>query len=807
MIKSAVVALLLISYPLHIQDTNSPYLTAGEIDDFGIFDYRIENSDGLLIPGRFTFVPATKKTEKLLPNEQAAPADLAIRDNVLYTLSGQGALTLPPGQYTVYASHGLEFSIDSDTFDLQPGATHTWTAKLKREVDTTGWVSGDFHLHTLTYSGHGDSNMTERIISFVGEGVDFAVATDHNYHTDYQPTINELGANEHMTSVVGNEVSTPIGHMNAFPLDADSEIPDHQLRDAETLFALIREQPNEFGVVPVVQVNHPRWGSIDYFGQVGLDPVTGQFSGAGASDAFDSIEVFNENVSWGLYDIDVDDVEVRSNRHSAVQDWYNLLNRGHRSSAVGNSDSHTVRTPYAGYPRNYMPSDTDDPSKIDPKQIVKAVKSGQLMTTTGPFATFTVNDQPMGSQLTDIDGTVELALDIRAASWISVDRARIIVNGDEVRVLPITRREGPLSYQETIQVPVHRDSWILITVEGDQPLEPILEFKERHVMPVALTNPVRIDADGDGVFTPPSVQGQDAIAQLNGNIEDAILVFNDSTPALQMAMLNAASTDTRVRSALIEQGLQSPIRMVRLTALRTAEDSRDQHSVPRVRGILRDATTTPYVALAALRTLVAIEPEQQAPDAAQYLELHGSAPLQLYSYELETALPGNFIDEFLVVGYFPSADTSGIASEVHPPEQTTDRSQSLTAKQGEVRWKKLKADSKGYLSLLEFDPATPAFQNAITYAETWINAPRKMDVHYTFGSDDSSQIFVNGALLLTDPDTHGANPVAHIGVMPLNKGWNHVLVKVANASGSHGFYLRLISDDIQWSYREPAATR
>ena len=30
-----------------------------------------------------------------------------------------------------------------------------------------GWVSGDFHLHTLTYSGHGDSNMPERIISIV----------------------------------------------------------------------------------------------------------------------------------------------------------------------------------------------------------------------------------------------------------------------------------------------------------------------------------------------------------------------------------------------------------------------------------------------------------------------------------------------------------------------------------------------------------------------------------------------------------------------------------------------------------------
>ena len=794
---------LMLTCPIIAQDTMLPYRTAGDIEEFGIFEYRIENSDGELMPGRFTFVPDEQRETKLLPNEQAAPKELAIRDTVVYTLSGQGAITLPPGQYTVYASRGLEFSIDSDTFHLDPDQTHTWTATLKQEVDTTGWISGDFHLHTLTYSGHGDSNMPERIISFVGEGVDFAVATDHNYHTDYQPTIDELGAQQHMTAVIGNEVSTPIGHMNAFPLKADSEIPDHQLRDADTLFALIREQPNDFGVIPVVQVNHPRWGSIDYFGQVALDPVTGQFSGAGASDAFDSIEVFNENVSWGLYDIDVDDVEVKSNRHSVVQDWYNLLNRGHRASAVGNSDSHTVRTPYAGYPRNYMPSDTDDPSKIDPTQIVKAVKSGQLVTTTGPFVTFTINDQPMGSQVTDSDGTVDLAFDIRAASWVSVDRVRVIMNGDQIRVIPVPKQKGALSYQDSIQLPVLRDAWVLITVEGDQPLEPILEFNDRAIMPVALTNPIRIDANGDGQFTPISEQGRMAVGQLNGNIEDAILAFNRSAPALQIAMLNAASTDSRITSALIEQGLSSSTRMVRLTALRAAEASLDKASVPQIRTLLEAQTTTPYVALAALRALVAIEPNNQASDAATYLNMHGADPLKLYSYELADTLPGTFIDEFLVAGYFPSQDASAIAATVHAPETSVDRTETMTVKQGEVKWTKLTADDNGYVSLLEFDPTTPAFQNAISYAETWVKAPRPMTVYYTFGSDDSSQLFLNNQLLLTDTGTHGANPVAHVGAMNLNEGWNRILVKVANISGSYGFYLRIVSNELQWQAKEP----
>ena len=113
--------------------------------------------------------------------------------------------------------------------------------------------------------------MNERIISLIGENVEFAVATDHNHNTDYQPTINGLDANEHITAVVGNEVSSPYGHLNAFPLDADAKVVNQKL-EAPELFALIRAEKNDAGVVPIIQINHPRWGNIDYFGTRGLDP-------------------------------------------------------------------------------------------------------------------------------------------------------------------------------------------------------------------------------------------------------------------------------------------------------------------------------------------------------------------------------------------------------------------------------------------------------------------------------------------------------------------------------------------------------
>ncbi len=294
--------------------------TAGEIENPAILQFAILNEQGHPAPGRLSFVETNGERPELFPGVEADPDNLAVRRNVIYTLSGDGMITVPPGRYTVYASRGLEWSIDSIALDLAPGQRAEWSPTLRREIDTAGWVSGDYHLHTLTHSGHGDANMNERIISLIGEGVEFAVATDHNHNTDYGPTIDGLGAVGQISAVVGNEVSTPIGHFNAFPLEASATVLDAEQSDAHKLFSLIRAEQNEWGVVPIVQVNHPRWDGIDYFNLRGLEPTTGTTRDALFSFGFDSIEVFNENAGWGYYDPATTDLETGDETHSVLND-------------------------------------------------------------------------------------------------------------------------------------------------------------------------------------------------------------------------------------------------------------------------------------------------------------------------------------------------------------------------------------------------------------------------------------------------------------------------------------------------------
>ena len=243
-----------------------PLVELARGDEPAILAFEVLDVSGSPIPARLTFVGPLGEEPDLFASPSPAPLEIAARKNVVYARSGRARISVSSGHYRIFASRGLEWSLDSTELELVGGKEASWTARLERELDTTGWIGGDFHLHTLTYSGHGDANLEERVIALLGEGVEFAVATDHNHHTDYAPTMDALGVGaSELFAVTGNEVSTPIGHMNAFPLDPARAPVDSSLADANELFRLIRAETNASGVVPVIQLNHPRWSGIDWF--------------------------------------------------------------------------------------------------------------------------------------------------------------------------------------------------------------------------------------------------------------------------------------------------------------------------------------------------------------------------------------------------------------------------------------------------------------------------------------------------------------------------------------------------------------
>tara|TARA_A100000171_G_scaffold15595_2_gene13986 strand:+ start:194 stop:2728 length:2535 start_codon:yes stop_codon:yes gene_type:complete len=800
----------------HISEDWTPANLAGDTPS-GVLRYQILGDNGEPGPARLTFIAPDGSRPDLFPNDQARPNDLAVRRNVVYTLSGSGAITVPVGTYQVWASRGMEYGIESRTIEINPYSDSIWTPRLERELDTTGWVSGDFHLHTLTHSGHGDSNMPERVISLIGEGVEFAVATDHNHNTDYEPTMRDLGVPEALRAIVGNEVSTPIGHFNAFPLDADEPIIDPEIHDGHELFKIIREQKNDFGTVPVVQVNHPRWGGIDYFGSFGLDPVTATSTDTKFSYDFDSVEIFNENEGWGYIDADERDLSIGSGSFSVLRDWFNLLNRGHRIAAVGNSDSHDVASELAGWPRNYIASSTDLAHQIDPAEIAANIRAKRVYTTYGPIVDFSVNGVPMGGDTNTIPSTmherdagwIDVAMRVRVPTWIDCDRVMIVVNGEIMKTIDVSEQHGIVRLDTVERLELSGDSWVSLLVEGDDPLDPIVHTQGRPIYPWAVLNPVWVDVDNDGRWTAPVEQARRSLRQ---NRPEQVRQGLHGAPASawECTLIAAAEADT-FHPELIRDGLRHDNRRVRLAAtgalqmqlskLQERDRELDESQRRLWLSILRDARALAgddeYLRLRLLLALNAAGDETVERDVlAMLTDTDERAQIRNgFDTLMSEIISGSYIFNWSIAGYFKAPSFNTLQVAMTPAELNPRAEQYSAGEDGEpIIWRPFSASSNGYIDLKQLDESVSS-DNAIVTARVWFESDGS-DIAYTFGADDASRVMLNNKILYEDHTNHSANPLQHVGTMKPRQGLNLLTVSIENGSGGYGFYLRLFDDEV-----------
>ena len=442
-----------------------------------------DSADGSALPARVTLVDAAGQ---LAPLYFAVGPLVAVRPGVIYQADGAARFELARGSYTVHATRGPEWSLASAPLELDAGGARL-DLTLTREVDTAGYIACDTHIHTLTHSGHGDSSVEERQVTLAGEGVELAIATDHNHNTDYAPTQRELGLTAWYTPVVGNEVTTDIGHFNAFPLDPAAPVPPHGGKDVVAVVDGIRAAGAQ-----VVILNHPRWPDHERgpFGVAQLDVLSGASL---TQHPYDALELINSQT-------------VEPDPLSLFRDWFSLLDRGERLVAVASSDSHTVGGVVGGG-RTYVQSSSDDPAALDVDELARNMAAGRASLSMGIFCDLRVDE---GFRMGDLvpggpQRTHALALDVRAPSWVRPTSARVFVNGELAREVAVPTQDGRPT-AASLDLPLAgsaRDAWVVVVVSGEGvggPWWPILNDYT-----LAATNPVFLDGDGDGVYSPPRV--------------------------------------------------------------------------------------------------------------------------------------------------------------------------------------------------------------------------------------------------------------------------------------------------------------
>ena len=90
---------------------------------------------------------------------------------------------LPDRIANVYLFGSMEWSRAEQRVSVRHGTRSSISLQILREVDTTGFIVADTHIHTPPLSGHGDANISERLVTLAGAGIEFAVATDPHHNT------------------------------------------------------------------------------------------------------------------------------------------------------------------------------------------------------------------------------------------------------------------------------------------------------------------------------------------------------------------------------------------------------------------------------------------------------------------------------------------------------------------------------------------------------------------------------------------------------------------------------------------------
>lgn len=456
--------------------------------------------------------------------------------------SGVAEFDLEPGTYQLVASRGVEYSYFSQEITVAASATTPVQARIARVVDTPGFISSDYHVHGIASA---DSRVPDvnRVKQYAGEGVDNIIMTDHHAHTDLTPTITALGFTPFVASTIGEEITTwDYGHFNAYPMLIDPT----RASAGSTDWALAAEPGRDFKAYgaytatpqeieelavngplstpdTVIQINH-----IDsHFDPLRID--TGLVPPQSFISPADKLRYRLDPASGNLFH-PYKALEVWNGAGRGKQSefldlrlgiWFNHLNQGLITTAIGDTDSHEFLPLSAAGARTWTASPTDDPAAIDPADAARAVKAGRAVGGQGVYvqtrlhagdgsngvADFTLDGS---TQVTSSNGSVSLEITAQAPIWAPFDRVEVYANATTV----VTRRRdgvptlygaeptlvlvagqdfalmrdnvfpsipGAERWTATLNVPfdnLERDTWFVVIVKGtdgvSQPMFPVM---------------------------------------------------------------------------------------------------------------------------------------------------------------------------------------------------------------------------------------------------------------------------------------------------------------------------------------------
>lgn len=494
-----------------------------------------------LPPGRYRAV-ATRGLEYELGESEVfevradGRADLTLQ--VLHTVETDGWVS---ADFHVHAAHSFDSGVSLESrvitmvaegVEFFSSSDHDYLTNYAPAVEALGlepWVKTAVGLETTTLEiGH-----------YIGMPLAFDTLEDQSGAFDWtgMPPAEILGELKDLGVRAGYEpmrlVAHPrdgiLGYFDQFGYNAyNGQVETPTLSFANEILKVPANFTTGFEALELL--NGKRFEII----RTPTQPELDAFAAGGEVTPYDLIERTGQE----QIDLENDVYRLGYGHDGQVDDWFSLLNSGIRLTALGNSDTHGRFSIEAGCPRNYVFVDHDDPASLDEQAVADAVKAGRVVASYGPFVRFTTAEGGMvGDTVTAVDGKVNFSIEVQAPTWMAVDRVELYQNGVLVHYWEGLDTDV-VRMRHDFEAEVAADSWFVVIAMGDGDLSPLFSPveippvelqdvvvealssvpgvgafvspgvpipREGAVLPFALTNPIWVDANGDGTFTPPGI--------------------------------------------------------------------------------------------------------------------------------------------------------------------------------------------------------------------------------------------------------------------------------------------------------------
>lgn len=402
-----------------------------------------------------------------------------------------------------------------------------------------GWTTFDLPGPSLgTTGGH---LPVEKLASALAEGIRVVGVTDTDRHPDAEGLRTDFRA-EFLVPDLTDEMRSDIGegpwvvagrssslaqHGTATSLFVPAPVPlrNGGARNAKgwTLADFLAQAQGAFTVV-----HRPR-GPEGLFTRQGFDPAVAL--GSGANAWWNATAPFSGSLTQGQFDAlellrgegcDPVDPTAWFEEFKLVRaDWLAILRQQTPAAftkALGLSAAHfTLDTP-VGLARTYLKATGF--SQEDTSAVLQALKTGAAVASTGPFLGVQVGNGTAtagpGGSVPAVSGSVSVTVTLMASDWVPVDEVRLVVNGAVVQTLnPATFTVSATDARvrtATVALPVGTTQDAVLVVEAGVPLTQAGAYLAgsywnrlmRGIYPIAVANPVFIDANGGG-YTPPGL--------------------------------------------------------------------------------------------------------------------------------------------------------------------------------------------------------------------------------------------------------------------------------------------------------------